>query len=210
MAALPPPNLPPADLNSRTLRYVSIHPNQFLRISRHRSGEPYFGRAAANRFDDPNPNPALRFGTCYFGLNFKAAFAETVLHNLVSGPAGFSVPIDDITSRYALRFEEKFPTRPLKLAKFYGEPLLLLGGDAELMGTPYTSITRQWAAAMAGHPDNIDGFVYFSRRMNDTMSVVVFERDSKAPPNIKLRDSDELANHPGFAGAITRFRVTFT
>lgn len=209
-AGFPPPKLPPGDLHQRKLNYLDVQPSQLLRISRKNTDEPFFGRKCANRFDDPHLVEAHRFGACYFGMDFHAAFAETVLHNLEAGPAGFSVPATEITGRYALNFKKRMPGPPLRLAKFYGESLLLLGGDGELMGTPHLHISRQWAAAIVRHPDHIDGFAYFSRRMNDAMSVVLFERDPGAPLNIIMDANEFLINHPQIGDALTRFNVALT
>lgn len=52
--------------------------SKLYRISRYSSGEPYFGRTGANRFDDPTRAKARRFGTCYLGLSLEVAIAETM------------------------------------------------------------------------------------------------------------------------------------
>ena len=46
------------------------------RIGLRNTGESYFGRHAANRFDDANK----RFGAGYCGLQLDTALTESVLH----------------------------------------------------------------------------------------------------------------------------------
>lgn len=72
---------PDPDFDTLALRIITVDPVQLCRISRYNTGEPFFGRFAASRFDDTEPDPAKRFGTCYFGLSLKVAFAESVLHD---------------------------------------------------------------------------------------------------------------------------------
>lgn len=50
-----------------SLQTVRIDPSTLFRVSGHATGEPYFGAWNRNRFDDPNPDPGSRFGTCYLG-----------------------------------------------------------------------------------------------------------------------------------------------
>lgn len=44
---------------SASLETVVVEPVSLVRVSGHNTGEPYFGRRNVNRFDDPNPDPAL-------------------------------------------------------------------------------------------------------------------------------------------------------
>lgn len=66
-----------------SLAIVTVSPEALVRVSGHRTGEPYFGTHQGNRFDDPEPDPAKRYGTSYFGENFSVALAETLLHDCV-------------------------------------------------------------------------------------------------------------------------------
>ena len=72
---------PPRNLSALPLQTIAIAPAKLFRVSRHHTGEPFFGKRAANRFDDPSKPAHRRFGTCYFGLSLVVAIAETVLHD---------------------------------------------------------------------------------------------------------------------------------
>lgn len=48
---------------------VNVDPSALVRVSRHDTGEPYFGRSGGCRFDDPRKS----FGTCYLGFNLTVA-----------------------------------------------------------------------------------------------------------------------------------------
>lgn len=60
------------------LKIVNLETKRLVRISSHQTGEPYFGRAANHRFDDPQQI----YGTSYMGLTLGTAVAESVLHDL--------------------------------------------------------------------------------------------------------------------------------
>jgi len=72
---------PPRNLRELDLATVAIRAVDLFRISRYVTGEPYFGRTKANRFDDPRRTKKQRFGTCYCGLDLETAIAETLLHD---------------------------------------------------------------------------------------------------------------------------------
>jgi len=74
-----------------------------MRVSRYHTGEPFFGRTGACRFDDA----ARQFGTCYLGFDLTVAFAESVLHNKEPDANGFAVPGTEIDACFALRFAGK-------------------------------------------------------------------------------------------------------
>lgn len=171
---------PPADINRRALDIALVSPTSLCRVSRHSTGEPHFGRTGSCRFDDPQPNIRKRFGTCYLGFNLTIAFAESVLHDLEPDANGFSVPSSEVTCRFALSFKAVKKGAKLRLAKMYGTALLRLGGNGELSGTPDYTLPQAWAAALVAHPERIDGFLYMSRRINDALAVVLFERISRS------------------------------
>lgn len=181
---------PPPDIDRRTLDIVPVSPAALCRVSRRTTGEPHFGRSAACRFDDA----ASRFGSCYLGFNLTVAFAESVLHDAEPEAHGFAVPASEISSRFALSFKGK----PLKLAKLYGTPLLRLGGNGEISGTPDYTLPQAWASALAAHPANIDGFLYMSRRVNDALAVVLFERPGGGKPDIRMDRAVPLHHHPDY------------
>ncbi|WP_028602275.1 RES domain-containing protein [Ottowia thiooxydans] len=74
------PLQPPAtDFSDLPLHIKEIAVTSLKRIGRRNTDEPYFGRHAAYRFDDPKKH----FGTCYCGQQLDTALAETVLHDEV-------------------------------------------------------------------------------------------------------------------------------
>ena len=96
---------PPADIDSRELDIALVSPTSLLRVSRHDTGEPHFGRTGDCRFDDAQTDVGKRVGTCYLGFNLTAAFAESVLHNLEPEADGFSIPATEVSSRFAVCFK---------------------------------------------------------------------------------------------------------
>ena len=202
--------LPPADIDSRKLDIVSVPPASLLRVSRHATGEPHFGRTGDCRFDDAQADISKRFGTCYLGFNLAVAFAESVLHNLEPDANGFSVPTTEVFSRFALRFKASRRGTTLKLAKLYGTALLRLGGNGELSGTPDYTLPQVWAAALVAHPEKIDGFIYMSRRVNDSLAVVLIQRDPAQPLGIRLDQAVPLHHHPDYPATEKDLGVTLT
>jgi hypothetical protein len=167
---LPPP---PAELARLSIATVQIDPSAWCRISQFTSGEPYFGRSGGNRFDDPNPNPALRFGTLYLGAMLEVAVAETLLHNAMPQLMRFGVSESGVAMRQVVRFVD---TRPLTLVDLTGRELKKLVGSGELTTvTPY-DLPQAWAQALHGHPAAFDGLLYQSRHINTHQAAVVFHR----------------------------------
>jgi len=197
-----PLRLPPADIHQRVLDIVSVRPEALIRVSRYNTGEPFFGRTGACRFDDV----ARQFGTCYLGFDLTVAFAESVLHNKEPGAGGFSVPGTEIDACYAL----SFTGNDLRLAKLYGAALLRLGGNGELSGTGDYALPQAWASALVAHPAQIDGFIYMSRRVNDARAVVLFERNDSVPLRIQLDQDVALFDHVHYLVAKTTLAVTLT
>lgn len=121
--------LPPSRSFSRTPLLVSqVNSADLLRISGHSSGEPNFGRAASNRFDDYRLPKSKRFGTCYFGLTFSVAFAETVLHDEYPLAGHFPVSPEKLESRYVVQFSGA----NLTLADLTGAALKRSGADSSI------------------------------------------------------------------------------
>lgn len=174
-----------------TLSKVEVAPASLFRVSRHATGEPYFGRWNANRFDDPNPDLAARYGTCYLGTSLAVAVAETVLHDLKPRNGGFRVDVASIESRYVLRFEGDL----LVLADLTGAALKRIGGHAGLTGTASYTTTKRWSVAVHAHPDRVDGFLTMSRHKNDEKGVVLFDR---AADKMHMCEATPLHEHPEF------------
>ena len=92
----------------------------------------------------------------------------------------------------------------------YGTALLRLGGNGELSGTPNYTLPQAWAAALVAHPAQIDGFIYMSRRVNDSLAVVLFERDPAKSPEISMDQSAPLHHHPDYLAAEKDLGITLT
>jgi hypothetical protein len=179
-----------------TLKTVEYDPASLYRISGHDTGEPFFGRWATNRFDDPNPDPNGRYGTCYLGTSFDVAIAETLLHDRKPIKGHFYVEPDVIKSRYVIQFQGT----PLILANLTGAELKRMGGQAELSGTPSYKMTQRWSVAIHNHLNNVDGFIYMSRHLNDKKAIVLFDR---AACKLRMISAIPLHTHPDFGQVAT-------
>lgn len=179
-----------------SLSVVTIDPATLFRVSGHNAGEPYFGGWNTNRFDDPNPEPAARFGTCYLGASLAVAVAETILHDRKAVKGKFVVELSVILARYVVRFAG----HPLVLANLTGMPLRRLGGHAGLTGTPSYATPKRWSAAIHAHSDHVDGFVYMSRHINNEKAVVLFDR---AQGKLHMTAADPLHLHRAFGQVAT-------
>lgn len=184
------PQLPAA------LKKVEVSPATLFRVSGHNTGEPYFGRWNSNRFDDPNPDPAARYGTCYLGTSFAVAIAETLLHDRKPVKGWFVVEVAVIKSRYVVQFKGS----PLVLADLTGAELKRIGGNAALSGTASYTTTKKWSSVVHGHSDNVDGFLYMSRHKNDEKAIVLFDR---AEHKLKMTAATPLHEHPDFGQVAT-------
>jgi hypothetical protein len=175
---------------------VQVHPQTLFRISGRNTGEPYFGRWNANRFDDPNPDPEARFGTCYLGTSLAVAVAETLLHDRQPVAGWFVVELAVIRSRHVIRFDGS----PLILADLTGAQLKRIGGHAGLSGTSSYRTTRNWSVAVHAHASNVDGFLYMSRHKNDEKAIVLFDR---AAQKLWMAKATPLHQHPDFGQVAT-------
>lgn len=193
--------LPPRDLASIPLRTVELPAARLLRISRFSSGEPFFGRAAANRFDDPGRVKSRRFGTCYLGCSLEVAIAETLLHDELPEAGGFSVAVTEIESRWLVRFSKG---APLKLADLTGAALKTLVGSGGISTIMPYDVPQRWAAALHAHPEHVDGLVYMSRHVNDERAVVVFDR---AAARLGAPRYQPLAEARGALKALMNLRI---
>lgn len=165
---------PSADFADLPLHVRNVPVTSLRRIGRHDSGEPYFGKHAGNRFDDPRKH----FGTCYCGQHLDTAIAETVLHDEMPEKGQFRIRQEDIDARYLVTFAEGAGNGVLRLADLTGAHLKRLGGDNSLSAECPYDVTQQWSAAVHAHPANVDGFLFVSRQLNNKRAVVVFDRAS--------------------------------
>ncbi len=119
---------PPRNLRELDLATVGVPAAGLFRISKFPSGEPYFGRAGANRFDDPTRTKRRRFGTCYCGLDLETAIAETLLHDEMPVRGAFKLSFTHFESHQLVGFKGE----ELILADLTGAPLKTMGGDGSL------------------------------------------------------------------------------
>lgn len=167
---------PSTDFSDLPLRIKKISVTSLKRIGRHNTGEPYFGKHAAYRFDDPSK----RFGTCYCGQQLDTAIAETVLHDEVPEKGQFKIRQEDIDARYLVTFAAGDDDNGmLKLADLTGQHLKRLGGDNSLSADHPYAVSQQWGAAVHAHPAHVDGFLFVSKQLNNKRAVVVFDRAQK-------------------------------
>lgn len=163
------PPAPPKTLKDQLLKTIEVDPSALYRVSRYSAGEPFFGKSASNRFDDP----LKKFGTCYLGHSLECAIAETVLHDLMPVKGQFHVPLAELESRHLVQF--KGPEK-LTLVDLTGAHLkVLVGTSAICTVTPY-DVPQQWARAIHRHPQRVDGIQFVSRQLNDQRAVVIFHR----------------------------------
>lgn len=193
---------PSKSINTVKLDVEHVDPAALVRVSRHDTGEPYFGRTGGCRFDDP----LKVFGTCYLGFSLTTAFAESVLHDISPVRGSFRVPVSEVAGRFALAFQGP----ELRLAKLYGTSLLRLGGNGELSGTSRYRLPQAWSAAVEAHRDNVDGFLYMSRRVNNELAVVLFHRPAGPASAMTLQQAVQLPHHKEFPVALHHLNVTLT
>lgn len=198
--------LPPADFAARPLSVRILDAARIVRISRVAvAGEPLFGRSGTNRFDDPAPEEASRYGVFYGALDLVTAFGETVLHEneteSLATPAGVLLSATSLAGRRVLAFRGK----PLRLARLYGRCLKALGGSGGIAKVIPYDVPQRWSEAAFRHPQVVDGFLYMSRNVDDRLAVAVFDR---ASPRLALRKAVELRWHPDLARVLRAFRLT--
>ena len=128
-----------ADFADIPLHVMKVSVTSLKRIGRRASGEPYFGKHAAYRFDDPLEH----FGSCYCGLHLSTAIAETVLHDEVSEKGVFRIRQEEIDTRYLVTFAAGSELGMLKPADLTGASLKRLGGDNSLSAEYPYDVTQQ-------------------------------------------------------------------
>jgi RES domain-containing protein len=166
-------NSPPRGFGKLVLATRDIRADALFRISRHNSGEPFFGTSASYRFDDDKKQKARRFGTCYCGFDLETAIAETVLHDELPVRGVFRLSGGDFASRFLVRFEHK---EVLSVADLTGISLKRLGGTGAISTIVPYELPQKWSKAVHRHSQNVDGILYMSRHLNDRPAVVVFSR----------------------------------
>jgi hypothetical protein len=153
-----PLNAPASDFASFPLKF-RIAVTRLRRVSRHGSGEPFFGNSAAYRFDDP----AQVFGTCYCGQEMDTGIAETVLHDELPNQGYFGIHEDEFTHRYLVKFAAG-SGGDLRLADLTCAHLKTLGGHNGLSADYPYDLTRLWGAVVHSHPFVSRLMQYWGRR----------------------------------------------
>jgi RES domain-containing protein len=190
---------PSAYLSTGSLDIAHLLPETLFRISSHSTGEPYFGRSGAKRFDAPEPNPKL-FGACYLGKTLKVAMAESILHDEDPVNGKFVIATKMIENKFVIRFTGA----TLKVADLTGASLKKMGGNADLSGTANYEITQQWSLAIHQNPENYDGFQYMSRHLNDSVAVILFDRSGS---KIKMASATKLVEYDGLIDAMNTLGI---
>ncbi len=183
------------------LRPVRIEIALLVRLSRRATSEPYWS-TGIYRFDDPEPDRAGAFGTCYAASSIEVAFAESVIHESGRFVAGsYEVPIAELTERSVVRFTcERRKT--LVLADLTGAALKSLGLNNDISASADYSVSQAWAQAIHGASPHWDGIRYVSRQMNKGFAYAIFKRSRLSrlkAEKLKARQVDELCD---------RFNVT--
>lgn len=157
------------------LRPVRIEVASLVRLSRHPATEPYWS-AGVHRFDDPEPDRAGAFGTCYAANSIEVAFAESVIHESGRFVGGcYEVPAAELTERSVVRFA--CPRRKtLVLADLSGVALKSLGLNNDISASADYAASQAWARAIHDASPRWDGIRYVSRQMNKGFAYAVFER----------------------------------
>jgi hypothetical protein len=195
--------LPPRGLSTVPLRTVEIAPFRLFRVSPYTSGEPYFGRSASNRFDDPSRSKSKRFGTCYLGDSLEVAIAETVLHDEMPVAGQFMLAVGELERRHCIRFDGGLP---LRLVDLTGAALKSLVGSSEISTIVPYDIPQRWSLALHRHPAAVDGLLFMSRHVNNRRAAVGFDR---AAHKLGAASYQPLPKAKGALAAVTDLRISF-
>lgn len=185
---------PPPDFNKRSLpiKLLDLRSSPLQRIYRTGHEPVYFNKPGMSktrfRFDAPNDE----FGVLYASQHFEACVAETIIRNRFAGGA---LPLQIEEREISSRSIAKLTTASghLRLADL-AQPLVHLGGSAQILSDPNYLIPNRWSLAIEGHPEGVDGIYFISRYANQA-SVAIFDRTllTQDGLSIKLIDSPEMA-----------------
>ena len=183
------------------LHPARIEVASLVRLSRHPAKEPYWS-AGVYRFDDPKPERAGAFGTCYAASSIEVAFAESVIYEAGRFVAGsYEVPVAKLTERSVVRLRSG-RRKTLVLADLTGAALKSLGLNNDISASSDYTATQAWARAIHDAGTRWDGIRYVSRQMNKGFACAIFERSGLVKlrtEKLKARQVDELCD---------RFNVT--
>jgi len=193
--------LPELGLFEDLLRPTRIEVVSLVRLSRYPATEPYWS-AGVYRFDDPDPDGADAFGTCYTASTIEVAFAESVIHECGRFVGGsYEVPAAELTERSVVRFAGE-RRKTLVLADLAGAALKALGLNNDISASADYTTSQAWAQAIHGASSRWDGIRHVSRQMNKGFAYTIFERSGLRKlraEKLKARQVDYLCD---------RFNVT--
>ena len=86
--------------------------------------------------------------------------------------------------------------------------VLVARPENEISGTTNYTLTQKWSRAVYDHPQQVDGLLYMSRRVNDSVAVVLFERDPKKAAALTASTPVRLSEHPEFAASAKQLRLS--
>ena len=79
--------------------------------------------------------------------------------------------------------------------------------EIALVGTADYTLPQQWSSALHAHPQDVDGFLYRSRLINDSLAVVLFKRVQRGARKMRVADSVALCAHINFLATMAQLRV---
>ena len=192
--------LPPVDIHQRRLQQRQGKNLQLMTVVRRGRPPLNFRATGFNRFDASD----LSFATLYAAETLAVCFVETLLRGdekqepLVGGRT--LLPESELRDRDVVVFDMASG----KLAKFYGQFLKNLGGDATVCSVRIYDVPQTWSLALHAHPQKVDGFAYMSRHMNTKQAVVLFER---VKSRLKVLDRSPLLKHPNLPKVLDTFQI---
>jgi hypothetical protein len=132
----------------------------------------FFGPGPAKRPMYRFDAPGGQFRVLYVGLDFTAAFVETLLRK----PERRIIDLLDLEIRNAAVLTA---SRPLRLVQAYGTGLSRIGCTAALSTARY-ALAGAWSLALWSHKDKADGLLYHSRHNPEHLCAAIFNRPKLA------------------------------
>jgi hypothetical protein len=171
----------------------------------YRDGQLHYGRAAANRYDDPQRD----YGVLYLALDLHTALMESVFHEHAwHTPAQRKIALPEIESRLvravgvleALRLADL--TSPGIMASYFGLNMELLS----MRDYTHTHQVSARVHAMSGDDGapRFDGVYYPSRNNYPDKSIALFER---AAAKVKVFTDIDLVDHHDWPDFVDRFDI---
>lgn len=193
----PPPDLAQRDL---PLRVLDVGTQPLYRIHRALHGPIHFNKPGSTRvrfrFDAPNDE----YGVLYASPFFDACVAETVIRDRFFGGAlPLQIEEREVVSRRLSIL--KSPAGRLTLVDLT-QPLLHLGGNAQILTDPDYTGPNLWSLALQQHPARVDG-IFFTSRYANAGSVAVFDHVPLEP----VGQPAELASWPAMAAYLDRYDI---